>query len=81
MPVVPTPRTTGSMGKASVEIGALVLVGVSEGRVSYTEADLKAAWDDGFRLGRLCGKADALLNEVKKMAMKLGIDLPTEDAA
>ncbi|KKL45837.1 hypothetical protein LCGC14_2351610, partial [marine sediment metagenome] len=42
---------------------------------------LKAAWDDGFRLGRLCGKADALLNEVKKMAMKLGIDLPTEDAA
>ena len=49
--------------------------------VWYTEADLKAAWDDGFRLGRLCGKADALHDEVKRIAMKYGIDISTEDAA
>ena len=36
--------------------------------MSYTEADLKAAWDAGFKYGKLEAEMEAIRGELKRIA-------------
>ena len=49
--------------------------------MSYTQADLEAAWNLGVKYGKLEAELEAIHKEVKRIAMKYGFEFPDKEEA